>query len=99
MENQNEGALETNHITRPTVSFASSDGIRLAVWKRKNDKGIDDYSVRIDGVYKDRPDNFKSSAYLRDQDLLRVEKLLGKVDAWIEQDRGIQRRNFEGRSK
>lgn len=82
--------------TRPIVSFQGSGGLQVAVWKNKSDSGIDNYSVRIERNYK-VGETFRSSAYLRDSDLLRAEKLLSQADAWIEQDKQKLRGSGAGR--
>lgn len=72
---------------RPAASFNGSGGLQVAVWKHKSDEGRSHYSVRIDRSYKDG-EEFKSTQYLRDSDLLRVQQLLAKADDWIENDKG-----------
>lgn len=72
---------------RPAASFNGSGGLQVAVWKHKSDDGRSQYSVRVDRSYKDG-EEFKSTPYLRDNDLLRVQQLLTKADAWIEHDKG-----------
>ena len=44
-------------------------------------------SVSVQRSYKDG-DEFKTTQYLRDNDLLRMQQLLTKADEWIEQDKG-----------
>ena len=73
---------------RPAVSFNGSGGLQVAVWKHKSgEDGPSQYSVRVDRSYKDG-EEFKSTQYLRDNDLLRVQQLLTKADEWIENDKG-----------
>ena len=81
---QTEAASES---TRPQAKFNGSGGISVAVWKQKTDSGPEHYSVRIDRTFKNSADAYESTPYLREGDLLRVQKLLGQVDDWIEQDR------------
>ncbi len=86
-----EKATAASQATRPVMSFSGSGGINVAVWKHKTDSGFDNYSIRIDRNYKDDAGNFKSTAYLRDSDLLRAQRLLEAADDWIEQDKAKQR--------
>ena len=74
---------------RPVAEFKGSGGIKVAVWKHKHGEGPDGYSIRIDRSYRDG-DEFQSTQYLRDQDLLRTQKLIAQADDWIEQDKGRQ---------
>ena len=76
--------------SRPAAKFHGTGGINVAVWKHRTDQGIDRYSIRIDRTYKDG-DEFKTTQYLRDGDMLRVQKLLGQADDWIEQDKARHR--------
>lgn len=78
--------------TRPTIKFSGSGGVVVSVWKSKNEAGYDNYSVVIDRNYKKADDKFDATPYLRDSDLLRVQKLLGEADAWIEQEKAKGRR-------
>ncbi len=80
-----------NTASRPIASFTGSGGIQVAIWKHKSANEYDAYSIRIDRNYKDEDGNYKSTAYLRDNDLLRVGKLLELADDWIEQDTSRQR--------
>ncbi|MFO0943699.1 MAG: hypothetical protein U0930_23430 [Pirellulales bacterium] len=84
-----------NSKTRPIVNFQGSGGLSVAVWKHKTDAGFDNYSVRIERNYKDDSGNFKSTQYLRDQDILRAERLLARADEWIEQDKAKTRGTAE----
>ena len=98
MSNQEEQEVVTNlneqsnsTPTRPVANFTGSGGIQVAVWKHKSANDHDVYSIRIERSYKDDDGNYKSTAYLRDNDLLRVGKLLELADDWIEQDKSRQR--------
>jgi hypothetical protein len=77
--------------TRPAAKFSGWGGLNVAVWKQKSDSGPDFYSVRIDRTYKNDAGGFETTPYLRASDLLRAQKLLGKADDWIEQDRAKHR--------
>ena len=80
--------------------FSGTGGITVAVWKHKNEEGPDRYSVKIDRSYrKDGEDEYVSTQYLRDGDLLRTQKLLEQADQWIEQDKGRQRGAITGQSR
>lgn len=76
---------------RPNASFTGSGGLNVAIWKQRNDAGIDHYSVKLERRYKDASGNFQSTDNLREGDLLRATKLLEMADDWIEQDRQKQR--------
>ena len=82
---------ESGTSSRPAARFSGTGGISVAVWKHKTDDGWDRYSVRVDRSYKDDEGEFQSTPYLRDLDLLRVQKLLGAADDWIEQDKAKYR--------
>ena len=70
---------------------------KVAVWKHKHDEGSDSYSIRMDRSYREGDSGeFKSTQYLRDQDLLRSQKLLAQADDWIEQDKSRQRGSSQG---
>lgn len=89
---QNESAENTEAKgARPNASFAGSGGLNVAIWKQRNDAGIDHYSVKLERRYKDGNGNFQSTQSLREDDVLRAAKLLGAADDWIEQDRQKQR--------
>lgn len=87
---------QANTGTRPVAKFSGSGGLNLAIWKSKSEQGYDNYSVRIERTYKDG-DDFKTTSYLRPEDLLRTSQLLTDADRWIEQDKGRQR--FQGSGK
>jgi hypothetical protein len=89
-EEQNPSGQE-QPSTRPNATFSGSGGLHVAVWKQKNDAGIEHYSVKLDRRYKDSEGNFQSTESLREGDLLRAQRLLGIADDWIEQDRLKQR--------
>lgn len=102
MEDQNnaEATQEEPSNVRPVAKFTGSGGLSVAVWKQKTEQGFDSYSVRMDRSYKDGDsDNYKSTAYLRDQDLLRAGNLLQQADDWIEQDKGRQRTQASSQSR
>lgn len=80
-----------NTNSRPIASFSGSGGLNVAVWKNKSEKGIENYSVRIDRNYKLDNGTFQSTPYLRDGDLLRAATLIEQADAWIEQDKAKSR--------
>ncbi len=89
---QNEsGPSEHSKGARPNASFSGSGGLNVAIWKQRNDAGIDHYSVKLERRYKDASGNFQSTDNLREGDLLRATKLLEMADDWIEQDRQKQR--------
>jgi hypothetical protein len=88
-----EAAGDESRSTRPIVRFSGTGGINAAVWKHKTDSGVDHYSVRLDRTYKNDADQYESTGYLREGDLLRAQKLLGAVDDWIEQDRAKHRQS------
>jgi hypothetical protein len=77
----------TDATTRPIAKFDGSGGLHAAVWKHPSENGPAHYSVRIDRSFKNDAGEYESTLYLRDGDLLRVQKLLGQVDDWIEQDK------------
>lgn len=77
----------TQGSTRPTAKFSGPGGINAAVWKHKSESGPSHYSVRIDRTYKNNEGQLVSTAYLREGDLLRAQKILDQVDDWIELDR------------
>ena len=58
---------------RPVARFTGSGGLQLAVWKHKSDSGRTSYSVLMERNYKDADDQYRSTTYLRDGDLLRAE--------------------------
>ncbi len=95
MTNDDEARPPNDEIaksgTRPVAVFNGSGGLQVAVWKNKSESGHDYYSVRIDRNYKDSNEQFQSTQYLRDGDLLRAQKLLGEADDWIEQNRNKHR--------
>lgn len=65
-----------------------SGGIHVAMWKNNTESVHTVYSIKIDRRYKDDcSDEFKSTSYLRNGDLLRAQKLLDDADEWIEQDK------------
>lgn len=89
---QNESAENPESKgARPNTSFSGSGGLNVAIWKQRNDVGIDHYSVKLERRYKDGNGNFQSTDSLREGDVLRAVKLLGMADDWIEQDRQKQR--------
>lgn len=77
---------DTEHSSRPVAKFSGTGGVHVAIWKHRSEQGSDRYSIRIDRTYK-TDNGYKTTGYLRDSDLLRVTKLLGAADDWIEQDR------------
>ncbi|MCA9047179.1 MAG: hypothetical protein KDA89_00525 [Planctomycetaceae bacterium] len=85
MDNENN---EGESKQRPAAEFTGSGGIKLAVWKHKNDNGPDRYSAVIERTYRTEDGEFHTVPYLRDSDLLRAQQLLEQADAWIEQDKG-----------
>jgi hypothetical protein len=92
MENSSEATAENEPSSgRPVAKFTGSGGLSVAVWKHKSDSGVENYSVRMDRSFKGNDGNYQSTQYLRDNDLLRAQKLLGQADEWIEQDKGRQR--------
>ena len=93
----NEAAASAT--SRPVVSFSGSGGLNVAVWKHKSETGQENYSIRLDRSYKDGEGNYKTTAYLRESDLLRTEKLLSQADDWIEQDKAKQRASSANRSR
>lgn len=83
-----EESVETSQeqASRPAARFSGTGGLNVAVWKHKSEQGMDRYSIRIDRSYKDDA-GYKTTSYLRDGDLLRVQKLLSQADDWIEQEK------------
>ena len=101
-ETQGESAANeaaASATSRPVVSFSGSGGLNVAVWKHKTESNQDNYSIRLDRTYKDSEGNYKTTAYLREGDLLRTTKLLGQADEWIEQDKAKQRASSANRSR
>lgn len=97
-ESQFESQESSSENTRPIAAFSGSGGIRVAVWKNKSESGFDNYSVRVERNYKDNTDGtFKSTPYLRDSDLPRLEKLIAKADQWIEDDKAKVRASSTGK--
>jgi len=90
-EETSDAAGEGAGSTRPVAKFSGSGGLNAAVWKHKTENGAEHYSVRLDRTYKNEAGEYESTAYLREGDLLRAQKLLGQVDDWIEQDRAKYR--------
>jgi hypothetical protein len=82
---------ETGSSNRPHYSDNASGGLQVAVWKNRNEAGIDHYTVKLERRYKDANGNFQSTDSLRESDLLRAGKLLNMADDWIEQDRQKQK--------
>ena len=95
-QGQSESQEAAATKARPLANFQGSGGVNVAVWKHKSDSGFDNYSIRIERNYKDDNGNFKSTQYLRDQDLPRVEKLLAQADDWIEMDKAKGRATRSG---
>jgi hypothetical protein len=97
-----EPGTESSTGARPIAKFSGSGGLNAAVWKHKSESGVDHYSIRLDRTYKNDAGEYESTAYLREGDLLRAQRLLGQVDDWIEQDRakhrGSQRQSAAERS-
>ncbi|MEZ6128925.1 MAG: hypothetical protein R3C59_09600 [Planctomycetaceae bacterium] len=91
MSEEEEQQHEQSGGQRPIASFRGSGGLNVAVWKHKNEDGPDRYSVNIERSYRRQDETFESTQYLRDVDLLRVQKLLDQADEWIEQDKARQR--------
>jgi hypothetical protein len=79
--------------TRPIVKFDGTGGLHVAVWKHSAENSPAHYSIRIDRSFRKDGGDIESTPYLRDGDLLRVQKLLGQVDDWIEQDKAKFRSN------
>ena len=96
-EEQTHAANDGGSPQRPVAKFSGSGGIQLAVWKHKSESGRDNYSVRIERSYKGDDEEFQSTNYLRDGDLLRAQKLLSQADDWIESDRSKQRASAQTR--
>ena len=76
---------------RPAAKFTGSGGLSVAVWKQRSEAGYENSSVRIERSYKGKDEQFHSTPYLRDSDLLRAERLLQQAEEWSEQDKGRQR--------
>jgi hypothetical protein len=89
--NAAEGTATESTMSRPIAKFTGSGGLSVAVWKNKVEGGVDHYNVRIDRTFKKETDEYESTPYLREGDLLRAQKLLSQADDWIEQDRAKQR--------
>jgi hypothetical protein len=86
-----EGATSESTMSRPIAKFTGSGGLSVAVWKNKVEGGPDHYHVRIDRTFKKEGEEYESTPYLREGDLLRAQKLLSQADDWIEQDRAKHR--------
>ncbi len=86
-EAQDDFPPEAGESSRPAAKFTGSGGISAAVWKRRAESGTEHYSVRLERSFKNAQDQWESTPYLREGDLLRAAKLLEQVDEWIEQDR------------
>lgn len=83
---QTTASTESN--SRPIAKFNGTGGLQVAIWKDKSEGAPDRYTIRADRTYKDaKSEEFKTTPYLRDSDLLRMGKLLNEADAWIEQDK------------
>ena len=97
-ETKEENA-STETTGRPAARFTGNGGLSVAVWAHKNDNGLTNYSVRLDRSYKGDDGNYQSTPYLRDNDLLRAQKLLAQADDWIEQEKGRGRGQASGQSR
>lgn len=96
-QEQTQQGTQTN--SRPTARFTGSGGLNVSVWTNKNENGMTNYSVRLEKSYKGEDGQYHSTAYLRDNDLLRAQKLLEQADEWIEQDKGRVRGQSGGQSR
>ena len=85
--------------TRPAARFTGSGGLSVGIWTNKAENGLTNYSVRLEKSYKGEDGNYHSTPYLRDNDLLRAQKLLEQADEWIEQDKGRQRGPVSGQAR
>ena len=81
---------------RPAIEFKGTGGVKVAVWKHKNENGPDGYTAVISRTFRDSDGAFQTVPYLRDSDLLRSQKLLEQADAWIEQEKNRQRGTSAG---
>src|SRR5262245_19457593 len=81
----------TETTTRPIAKFSGSGGLHVAVWKHKSENGPDHYSSLLERTFKNAAGEYQSTPYLREGDLLRVQKLFGQADDWIEQDKAKNR--------
>ena len=71
----------------------------VGIWTNKAENGLTNYSVRLEKSYKGEDGNYHATPYLRDNDLLRAQKLLEQADEWIEQDKGRQRGPVSGQAR
>ena len=87
----NESESTKSSTKRPAITLTGSGHLSLAIWKNKKDAGFDQYSIRLDKSYKDTDGTYKTTAYVNDQDLLRIAELYRQADEWIERDKQRQR--------
>lgn len=87
-ETREEAPTAAQTSSRPAARFTGSGGLSVGIWTNKADNGMTNYSVRLEKSYKGDDGQFHSTPYLRDNDLLRAQKLLEQADEWIEQDKG-----------
>jgi hypothetical protein len=90
-DNTETPTTDNSSPNRPHYSDNASGGLQVAVWRNRNEAGIDHYTVKLERRYKDANGNFQSTDSLRESDLLRAGKLLNIADDWIEQDRQKQK--------
>ena len=86
-ENLPDEGHQSTTASRPAAKFTGSGGLQVAVWKERDEGGRDRYSVKADRSYKQADGNYNSTSYIRDGDVLRLSKLLGEADSWIELDK------------
>ena len=96
-ETQTQQGTQSN--SRPSARFTGSGGLNVSVWSNKNENGLTNYSVRLEKSYKGEDGQFHSTPYLRDNDLLRAQKLLEQADQWIEQEKGRVRGQASGQGR
>lgn len=94
-----EATEEAPKGQRPQVEFKGSGGLKVAVWKYRNEDGPDSYSAAITRTYRDKEGEFHTVPHLHDSDLLRVSKLLEQADQWIEQDKSRTRTAQSGQHR
>ncbi len=98
-DTQDQTQLSSQTGTRPAARFTGSGGLNVSIWTNKNENGLTNYSVRLEKNYKGEDGQFHSTPYLRDNDLLRAQKLLEQADEWIEQEKGRVRGQASGQTR
>ena len=73
------------------MRFSGSGGLSVAIWRHEVEGGRERYAVRLDRSFRGEGEAWQTTAYLRDGDLLRAQRLLEQADAWIEEEKRRQR--------